>query len=147
MTANKRPLRPAQRKFLFALVTVLLKLVDFGLKRASYRRVSGLMLRLSPRPDPKVQNFQRALQWGWLINGVAEHREMPASCLRRTLLHWWILRWLGVPSDIRVGVNTRAGHAWLEHQGFVVNDHPDVVKQFPIIYTDELTPEKLAQLV
>jgi len=67
--------------------------------------------------------------------------------LRRSLTSWWLLRWQGIPSDIRIGVNMTSGHAWLEHHGYIVNDHPEVAKKFPIVYTDELTPEKLATII
>ena len=91
--------------------------------------------------------MKRAAQVARFVNTVARHRAIQASCLRRTLLAWWVLRWLRLPSDVRVGVNGITGHAWLEHHGTVINDRFDVVTRFPIIYRDELKPEEMAKLV
>jgi hypothetical protein len=144
---GKRLVFKARRKLLFYAVGLLLVLIDAGLTYTSYKRVAAILLRLSPTPDPNVEDVLRAFRWGALTNSVAKHPRIQASCLRRTLAQWWVLRWLGVPSDVRIGVNTTAGHAWLEHHGYIVNDHPEIVKQFPIIYTEELTPERLARIV
>lgn len=141
-----QPIYRLKRKILFVAVAILLWMIDFALKIASYKRVTTILFRLSPNPDPKVQNYKLAFQWGGIVNGVAARRVMQASCLRRTLAAWWLLRWKRIPSDIRIGVNMTSGHAWLEHHGYIVNDHPEVNKHFPIIYTDELTPERLAQI-
>lgn len=143
----KRVVYKARRKLLFLAVGFLLKMIDLGLTHSSYKRVAALLLRLSPTPNPQAQNFPLVFRWSNLVNGVAKHPRIQASCLRRSLAQWWVLRWLGVPTAIRIGVNPTSGHAWLEHHGYVVNDHPDIVKKFPIIYTDELTPERLAQIV
>jgi hypothetical protein len=126
---------------------VLLLLLDVGLTRTSYRRMSKLLTAISPQPDPFTQDLTRAARMALMVNGIARHPAIQATCLRRTLLTWWLLRWLRLPSDVRIGINTSAGHAWLEHHGTIINDRSDVALHYPIIYTEELTPEKMAKLV
>jgi hypothetical protein len=134
-------------KFQRIVVGILLKAVDIGLNRTTYRQVTWLLLRLSPQPDSNRQDFPHAFATGRLVNLVATNPKINATCLRRTLIAWWILRWRGIPSDVRIGINMTSGHAWLEHHGSVINDAPDVVVKYPITYADELTPERVAKLV
>lgn len=136
-----------QRKLVRVGIAVLLLLLHAGLTRTSYRRMSKLLIVLSPQPDSTRQDLNRAARLALLVNGVARHPDIQASCLRRTLLAWWLLRWLRLPSDVRIGINSSAGHAWLEHHGTIINDRSDVALHYPIIYTEELTPEKMAKLV
>ena len=143
----KRLFLPRRNKLVRIGVAILLVVLDFGLTRTSYRRISKLLITLSPSPDLSRRDMKRATQVARLVNTVARHPTIQASCLRRTLLTWWILRWLRLPSEVRIGINGAGGHAWLEHHGIVINDRFDVLTQYPIIYTDELTPEKMAKLI
>lgn len=136
-----------KKKFKRIAIALLLKSLDIGLNRTSYRRISRLLVFLSPQPDPLRQDLSQAVALARLVDSVAAHPKLQASCLRRTLATWWLLRWFRIPSDVRVGINRTTGHAWLEHHGLVINDRPDIVKSYPIVYSDELTPEKMAKLV
>jgi hypothetical protein len=128
----------------FLLTATLLKVVHVALRHSSYRRVSQWMLRLSPIPDSARRDVTHARAIAYLVDKVAQHPRVAVTCLRRSLVLWYYLRWLGLPSDVRVAVNRSEGHAWVEHNGEVVNDDPDVAKRFMIIYGDALNPEKVA---
>ena len=58
-----------------------------------------------------------------------------ATCLRRSILLWWLLRRDGIETVLRVGVNREDGafnaHAWVEYLGRPVNDTDDVALRFP----------------
>ncbi|MBE2271782.1 MAG: lasso peptide biosynthesis B2 protein [Anaerolinea sp.] len=136
-----------RRKLVHLGVAFLLKILDFGLNHFNYSRVTWVLLHLSPTPDPERQEHKRAYFMGKLVNSVGYHPRVNVSCLRRTLALWWLLRWNGIPSTVQIGVNAKAGHAWLEHHGMVVNDHPDVLTKYPGRFADELTPEKAAKLI
>lgn len=128
----------------FILTASLLKIVHVALRRSSYRRVSQWMVRLSPTPDPARRDLAHARAIAYLVDKVAHHPRVAVTCLRRSLVLWYYLRWLGLPSDVRVAVNRTEGHAWVEHHTEVINDDPDVAKRFMIIYGDALNPEKVA---
>lgn len=67
------------------------------------------------------------------------------SCLRRSLVAWWWLRWLRVDSEVRLGVSLDAGggraHAWLEHAGTPVNDVDDVRDRYPFSHAGDVLGE------
>ena len=58
------------------------------------------------------------------------------TCLHRSLTLAWMLRERGVPAEMRIGVGREPAdeallfHAWVEIDGLVVNDSPDVADQF-----------------
>lgn len=71
---------------------------------------------------------------GELVNIAARHTLGPRTCLTRSLLLGWLLRRLGVESQLRIGVRLTQGvldaHAWVEYEGVPVNDRPDVSVHF-----------------
>ena len=56
------------------------------------------------------------------------------SCLRRSLLLWWLLNKQGMVCEARIGImlseGRLKGHAWVEVDGQVVNDDADVRERF-----------------
>jgi len=69
-----------------------------------------------------------------LVNAAANRSPIHTNCLQRSLTLWWLLRRIGVASDLRIGVDTEDGvfkaHAWLEKNGVVLNDSPNSVQHF-----------------
>lgn len=64
------------------------------------------------------------------------------TCLSRSLVLWYLLRRRGVPAVLQIGVrkehNELLSHAWVESDGRVVNDNPDVAHHFsPIDFHQE----------
>ena len=63
-------------------------------------------------------------------------RAMPyrVTCLRASLVLWWLLARRGVPSRLVIGVcKPETGfeaHAWVEWGGLVLNDHDRVRERF-----------------
>ena len=57
-----------------------------------------------------------------------------ANCLQRSMTLWWMLRRRGQAADLRIGVRSEperpAFHAWVEQNGVVLNDSPDVADRF-----------------
>jgi hypothetical protein len=124
------------------LITVIvLTIVDVGLKTVGYRRTCQLLLRVSPQPQTTHPDFRRATAVRRVVDRVSEPPLINSSCLRRSLTLWWLLRWLNVSTQIRLGVNRDTGHAWVEHYGQVINDIPDISTHYLVVYSNELTPE------
>ncbi len=63
-------------------------------------------------------------------------RNLPGQprCLTRSLSLWWLLRRRGIDARMCVGVRPLGdaieAHAWVESDGRVLNDHPDVAQVF-----------------
>jgi hypothetical protein len=55
-----------------------------------------------------------------------------AACLERSLMLYWWLRRAGVPVQFRMGTQLYPflAHAWVEHDGRVINDVAEHVKLF-----------------
>ena len=62
------------------------------------------------------------------------------SCLRRSLLLWWVLEEKGIKSDLRVGVTERGtdlvGHSWVEIDGEPVGERRQKISFYEIIELD-----------
>ena len=74
-----------------------------------------------------------ALRLGRLTRIAGRYVPANGSCLRQSLLVWWLLRRKGVPAELRIGVRKQEGfaaHAWVELAGQPVNDAPDVAERF-----------------
>lgn len=123
----------------------MLRSVDWCLGRWGYQKTRRLLLRTSPRPRRDKDQFDRAAWVGRVVNFSAGRAGMDDTCLRRSLATWWVLRWMGIPSDITVGVRfTPEGpqiHAWVDHHGVPVNDVPTIAHLYPITHDGDLSAE------
>lgn len=124
--------RPERTAFLRAFA--LLPVVDVGLRCVGYRRLAGWLSR--PLVHPHVPHAN-AHQIDAIVNAVAaatRHQPLRSSCLARSIVLWRELRAWGVATDLRIGVaqgrDGFAAHAWVEHQGRVLNDAPRVRREY-----------------
>lgn len=122
---------------------MLLALAGPALRRFGLRRVQGALASLAPwrpRTLDGGQTLPEARRLARLVDGAARLGPANANCLERSLVLWWLLRRRGLSSELRIGVRRRPGspsgagtldfHAWIEHDGAVVNDASDVRARF-----------------
>lgn len=66
--------------------------------------------------------------------GMATRYSAWTNCLKKSLVLWYLLRCQGIVSELRIGVRREQGefqaHAWVEYQGIVLNDTPNVRQHF-----------------
>ena len=145
-TGAQGPLTRRLRKFLelspedrvlFLKLWSLLPLVAALLRLLDYPRTLRLLSRWSPAASPRVDlpqdSMSYALRLGRLARMAGRYVPTNGSCLRQSLLVWWLLRRKGMPAELRIGVRTQEGftaHAWVEVDGQPVNDAPDVAERF-----------------
>jgi hypothetical protein len=131
-----------------ALTRPMLHVVHLALERLGYARTRRLLEATSPSPDPHRRCHQRALQVGVTVNLSARRGSWDKSCLRRSLVAWWVLRWLRVPTELTVGISLTGdrplAHAWLEHHGQPVNDALNIAVLYPFTHSGNLTAEQTA---
>lgn len=76
--------------------------------------------RSSPETQAVILSAQRAQS---LVKRLAG---LEGSCLQRSLTLWTLLLKRGVCADLKVGYRSQYGaieaHAWLEHQGLLINE-------------------------
>lgn len=121
-----------------------LPLAAFALKRWGLSSVQAWLVEHgSAGPSPPLDPAEApaaARRLGWVVEVAAHRGPWRANCLQRSLTLWWFLRRRGLSGDLRIGVRRRPGgppgartldfHAWVEHEGAVLNDAPDVRERF-----------------
>ncbi|HEX4823039.1 MAG TPA: lasso peptide biosynthesis B2 protein [Candidatus Polarisedimenticolaceae bacterium] len=117
-----------------AAALLLTPLVAGALRAFGFRRTQEWMARRpsTPPPGPGGETAAaRAREVARAAGLAGAHGPVPASCLRRALTAWWLLRREGIPVTIRIGVRREesalAAHAWIEHDGVPIGDLPSVV--------------------
>lgn len=133
-----RKLSLEERELLFQSV-LLLPLIHLALLSLGYYRLRRLMERRDP-PDlvgastSEREILHRARETARIVSIAAQHGLYKATCLRRSLLLWWLLRRERIASEIRFGVrkwdDKLEAHAWVEYKGVVVNDSSAVRENY-----------------
>ena len=79
------------------------------------------------------------MRWAETIRRVGG-RPYGATCLDRSVFLWFLMRQRDLDGRIRIGVafddDRLDGHAWVELDGVVVNDEPDVADRFSVFDED-----------
>jgi len=118
--------------------SLLLPLVDFGLRTLGYRRLHGF-LAVHPRNLPKYEGWEidaieASKNVSTLVTVASRYGLYHATCLRRSLLIWWLLRRKGIQTELRIGVKKVDGqlvaHAWIKLGNEIITDSTDVERDF-----------------
>jgi hypothetical protein len=150
--AKLRALTGAERRLLIVSCAVT-PLVAGGLSILGFRRMHAALARWPRRRDARFGTEQaassRALSVAKVVAIAAGRGPVRASCLRRSLLLWWLLRRDGIETTLRVGVSRERGtlhaHAWVEYMGRPLNDADDIAARFPAFERDfGALPERTA---
>lgn len=133
---------PERRLLLFCLAAT--PFVSTGLAILGFRRTHAVMVRRSLPGPARFGTEQEAEAWARsaarVVAIAAGRGPVRATCLRQSLLLWWILRRDGIETVVRVGVNREDGklnaHAWVEYLGRPINDADDIALRFPAFDQD-----------
>ena len=130
-----RALCSTERRLLFRAGTMLPR-VDVSLRLRGWERTRTQWEQWADGMGPRHGIEPRRV--AWLVERAARTVPWPATCLRRSLVLWALLRRDGVHAEIRLGVRkaggSHAAHAWVECQGVVLNDRQDVAQTFPAAF-------------
>jgi hypothetical protein len=134
-------LPPGDRWLLFQAV-LLLPVVHIALLLLGYSRLRRVLEKLAPlrasQESVSEARRQSAREIARIVSIAAQHGFYKATCLRRSLLVWWLLRRQGIESQLDFGVRMVDGkleaHAWVEYNGMVVNDSENVRQDFQTLY-------------
>ena len=111
-------------------VSLLLRVLDFQRARRFLVHFLPAAKSLAAIPEDAMSY---ALRVGLVVRIAGRHVPTNGSCLRQSLLVWWLLRRRGLPAELRIGVSQSGGfaaHAWVELEGQPVNDSADVAIRF-----------------
>jgi hypothetical protein len=128
-----------QQKKLFIYSLIYLKAASFLLLLFRYQDLHNTLKKRIPvysSPPPEIA-ILRATKLSIVVEAAARRRLVNATCLRRSLVLWYLLRQEGIESDLRFGVRKEVGdiigHAWVEIDGSVINDNQEYIKQFTVM--------------
>ncbi|MCS6812489.1 MAG: lasso peptide biosynthesis B2 protein [Cyanobacteria bacterium] len=126
-------LSPSYR-WVFGQAIVLLPCIALGLHLLGFTLVKNLLARSSSQQQPRSARQGQVYTIARLVQAATTHGFWKANCLQRSLVLWWLLRRRGIMADLRIGVARDArqltAHAWVEHDGVVVGDRPDIHQSF-----------------
>lgn len=117
---------------------VLLPLIAIGLKAKGYKWTQSYLADHVPdRPlstHPEDTQLKEAQQLARIVSIASSNSAYKASCLKKSLLTWWLLARRGIETELRIGVNNNSGdfkaHAWVEYRGEVLAEQADMGEQF-----------------
>lgn len=137
-----RQLAPEVRSPLLQALA-LLPLVHTALNVLGFQRTYGLLLKLSGTAtatalvESSLPESPANLPLRATVQAVhiASRYHPYATCLRRALVRWYLLRRQGWAAEVRIGTRFHQGefqaHAWVEWGDNVLGDRPDIAQQFP----------------
>jgi hypothetical protein len=125
----------ASERLLLARSLVAVPWIVVGLRLFGFQRMKSALERRSPAAGPAAvprrEDATARAKTVARIAGIAAGRgPVRATCLRRSLLIWWLLRREGIDAKIRIGVRRDGGelfaHAWVEHRGIPLGESDDL---------------------
>ena len=119
---------PASDRLRLPLMMAALPLVSALLECTGYQRTRRMVERLSLNPPPRAAteaDLAYARRLAWLAALAGRRGPMEATCLRKSLLVYGLLRRRGFRPDLELGVRREApdiaAHAWVELEGVSID--------------------------
>lgn len=121
--------------------------------RVQVTSLKGTLAWLTRRASQKTgivladeSKHRQAQDTARLVKRAIFYSPIKGKCLSQSLVLWHLLVRQGIQSDLRIGVYKKddqlpftpdnfEAHAWVEYQGEVLNDAPDVHERFVAIQT------------
>ncbi|MEM1370413.1 MAG: lasso peptide biosynthesis B2 protein [Cyanobacteria bacterium P01_H01_bin.15] len=115
---------------------ILLGLITLSLKGGGYRRTRQWLKGLAGTSDADGVNSDLPVKNICRQCAIARRNFPWNTCLRGSLLLWFLLRCQGFESEICFGsayIDAKfSAHAWVELGGRVLNDRPDIRSQYQV---------------
>lgn len=123
-----------------ARAMILVPTVIFLLRFSGYNKTQSWIDRR--RTDADLEMDDRARSEVAAVNSAS--RFWKANCLQHSMALAWVLVGRGVDAEVVLGTRKDASddrpqfHAWVEHDGRVVNDRTDIRTQFQVFEPDTI---------
>lgn len=132
---------PGRERAFLLQAALLLVAVAAMLRLRGLAATLRLLRRRLPAPVPpdrisraRIDETRRTAE---LVRIAARRVPMNTTCLRQSVLLWWLLRRRRLPAVLRLGVARAEGfqaHAWIEIGGIVINDTERVAQRFAVLH-------------
>jgi hypothetical protein len=123
---------PTSEKVILADAWVSLNCLSLLLRGVGFRRAQSFLAVFTPGLTGARQPSPQSL--AVLMEQAAAVAPFHYSCLTRSLTLWWLLLRCKVVGELCIGVRKNQGrleaHAWVEQQGVVLNDAPDIASHY-----------------
>lgn len=125
--------KPLQRSLLLSLI--LLPLAKLGLYWCGLSRTQRLIAAIPLPFFPRRCSSSDPAEVASMTASAAALLPWDCNCLPRALVTTRLLTELGIPCELRIGVSRKAGetpeaHAWVEHQGRILDSMPAETRRF-----------------
>ena len=122
------------KRWLLLQALLLLPLISSLLRLLGFNRTYALLSCLLPQPTDKSSQLLNTVD---AVRIAAKYHAW-ATCLRKSLTLWFLLRQQGVSAELKIGTRFEQGefqaHAWVEYRGNAVGDRQNVRKYFTVFY-------------
>ena|SRR5689334_5177132 len=122
--------QPQRRIALESLAAAFLSILT--LRALGFHRTRRLLC--APRNSARQADAAAVSTYSTLLDAVIRRAFPRSKCLVRSLALTWLLRRNGIDGTLVIGVRKQESrleaHAWVEHEGRVVNDTADVRQRF-----------------
>jgi transglutaminase superfamily protein len=127
--------RPLDERALILRALIFLPITEIGLRVMGFRRfkkmVENLLLReRRSRTSESVTPYEMVAKITRAVRSAELHGPGTPNCLERSMVLWWMLRSGGIEGELHIGARKNGlrfeAHAWVELDGKVLNDSPDV---------------------
>jgi hypothetical protein len=115
--------------------------VTLAWMRIALRLMPQRVLRgvIAPRPTGRRRGDPIAI--GAIFNRVAAGHPLGHTCMHRSLALQRVLQRRGIAAALQIGIGRKPvlfpGHAWLEVDGALVNDDPEIVARYVPLHISE----------
>ncbi|MGB7443771.1 MAG: lasso peptide biosynthesis B2 protein, partial [Coleofasciculaceae cyanobacterium] len=130
--------------YLLLQALTLLPLLALSLKLLGFKRTQAILSNfLPPELYSDAPSSSAAILPIVKIVKIATKYYSWATCLKKSLVLWYLLRRQGIAAELQIGTRFEQGefqaHAWVEYQGCVVGDRQGVKQHFTAF--DNLDPK------
>jgi len=136
----------AEEKKLLVSTSVLLPLADIALRIFGYRKTQQALARFigdqKTQTSPDTEQFTQARQVANLVRIAARKGPYRNTCLRESLVTWWLLQHRGIITQLKIGIAKEKAdfkaHAWIELGGTPVIDSEQTQMTYSSIYHTDM---------
>jgi hypothetical protein len=116
---------------------LLLPCVSLSLRWLGFRTTTALLTKArGAHASGSAAPHDCAASLARLLTFAADHTPGRPACLARSVTLWFLLARRGVAARVKIGVRNTgsfSAHAWVEIDGRVFLDAPDVAERFAVI--------------
>ena len=116
---------PREEKRILLSAALMLPVADMALRTFGFQKTQRFLCRktagIKPLLSSRADQLGSAQNIAVLVSIAARRSPYKATCLRQSLVSWWLLQRKGIVTTLIVGVGKEDGsfkaHAWIELNG------------------------------